>query len=225
MKLKSYLRGIGCGMIVAALVMGATMQRTSKEVPEDKSTILQTASSISSSVSSPGETSISKEDTKEPEDTDDVNKESDNGETEDSRDASDDKITKDSSSEETESNNITVENQDTVNDEKTDEATDTYSDEENGESEDKNPGSINPLEKGDKGYTESEESVVIKIVKGDTSVSVARRLFEAGLVDSAVSFDKYLCKNGYDKKISVGTFTIKRGSDNETIAKTISRKK
>ena len=56
------------------------------------------------------------------------------------------------------------------------------------------------------------------------SVSVARRIYEAGLVESAVEFDKYLCDNGYDKVISVGTYNIEYGMDFDEIARVITRK-
>lgn len=59
--------------------------------------------------------------------------------------------------------------------------------------------------------TELEESadnaadvVRIKIVGGDDSGTVARKLQTAGLVDNASEFDAYLMQHGYDKKIAVG---------------------
>lgn len=80
------------------------------------------------------------------------------------------------------------------------------------------PPTIDPLPKGDEGFTVEGDVIEIKVISGDSSVSVSRRLFEAGLVESAVEFDKFLCENGYDKLIRVGTFTITEGSDFETIA-------
>ena len=82
---------------------------------------------------------------------------------------------------------------------------------------------INPLPEGEDGYVAGEETVKITIVRGDSSVSVSRRLFEAGLIESAVEFDQYLCNNGYDKRISVGNYEIPYGLDFEGIAKTIAR--
>lgn len=49
-------------------------------------------------------------------------------------------------------------------------------------------------------------------------------MFEAGLVESAVEFDKFLCSNGYDHSISVGTYEIEYGLDFETMAKIITRR-
>ena len=71
--------------------------------------------------------------------------------------------------------------------------------------------------------TEPAETVTITVVKGDSSVSVSRDLEEAGLVESAKDFDRYLCNNGYDKRISVGTYEIPIGTSEEKIAKIITR--
>lgn len=60
---------------------------------------------------------------------------------------------------------------------------------------------------------------VIQVVKGDSSVTVSRKLAEVGLVENAEQFDKYLCKIHYDKKIRTGTFEIQIGSSEEEIAK------
>lgn len=50
--------------------------------------------------------------------------------------------------------------------------------------------------------------VKIKIVGGDDSGTVARKLQVAGLVDNASEFDAYLMQHGYDKKIAVGEKNI-----------------
>lgn len=69
-----------------------------------------------------------------------------------------------------------------------------------------------------------EEFVTFQVRSGDSSVSVAKRLAEAGLVGDAKAFDQYLCQNGYDKKIRVGTYEIRHDSSNEEIAKAITGK-
>lgn len=67
--------------------------------------------------------------------------------------------------------------------------------------------------------------VEIKIVRGDDSGTVARKLQVAGLVDNASEYDAYLMQHGYDKKISVGTVTIVKGSSWQEIAEKISGRK
>lgn len=73
------------------------------------------------------------------------------------------------------------------------------------------PEKINPLKEDQPGYVLDGETVEISVVRGDSSVTVARRMYEAGLVESAVEFDTFLCQNGYDKTISVGTYEIPYG--------------
>ena len=71
---------------------------------------------------------------------------------------------------------------------------------------------------------ESEETVTIVISAGDSSVSVSKDLEAAGLIESASAYDKYLCDNGYDRKIRIGTFKIPVGSNEEEIAWIITHK-
>ena len=68
-------------------------------------------------------------------------------------------------------------------------------------------------------------SVTIQVVRGDSSVSVSKALAEAGLVENATAFDRYLCNNGYDKRISIGTYEIVMGTTEEEIARIITRSK
>lgn len=64
----------------------------------------------------------------------------------------------------------------------------------------------------------------ITIQKGDSSGSVSRRLYEAGLVEDAGAFDNYLCNNGYSRSINPGTYEIAPGTSEEEIAKIITGK-
>lgn len=69
----------------------------------------------------------------------------------------------------------------------------------------------------------STETIEVTIVSGDDSAAASRRIYEAGLVDSATDLDKYLCSNGYSKKVVSGTYKIPVDADNETIAKIITK--
>lgn len=60
-------------------------------------------------------------------------------------------------------------------------------------------------------------TVRIVIVRGDNSYTVSRRLQEAGLVENAREFDAYLVDNGYSKSIRTGTYDIPLGADWEDI--------
>lgn len=203
MNIKSYLRGIGAGIIVAALVMGASNSREARPVEEiDNSTLIE--NSAESSISGDDEISnndvssndIVKEDSVSANDVKEETSVSANTETEERVDSS-------------------------MNEEQTkDDISGSDSDKEN----DSEKTHINPMPEGEDGYADNGETVTLTIVRGDSSVSVSRRLYEAGLVESAVEFDKYLCKEGYDKYICVGTFEIAPDSDFETIAKIITKK-
>ncbi len=69
----------------------------------------------------------------------------------------------------------------------------------------------------------AKQIIEVTIVSGDDSATASRRLQEAGVVESATTFDKYLCSNGYSKKVVSGTYKIAVGSDDETIAKIITK--
>ena len=71
---------------------------------------------------------------------------------------------------------------------------------------------------------EALEPKVLVIKGGESSVSVSNSLYELGLVTSAKEYDSYLCKNGFDKVISVGTYEIPVDASYEDIAKIITRR-
>lgn len=58
----------------------------------------------------------------------------------------------------------------------------------------------------------------ITVSSGDGSDTVARKLYEAGLISDASAYDRYLCQNGYDKKICTGVKTIPAGATEAEIA-------
>ena len=61
----------------------------------------------------------------------------------------------------------------------------------------------------------------VTIVSGDGSYTVAKKLADAGVVDSAASFDTFLCENGYDKRLRTGTFQIPANASGEQIARIV----
>lgn len=61
----------------------------------------------------------------------------------------------------------------------------------------------------------------VTIVSGDGSYTVALKLKEAGVVTSAETFDTFLCEKGYDKKLRTGTFQIPADASDEQIARII----
>ena len=196
MKLKSYCRGIGCGIIVAALVMMSAGDKNVSDVPEKKETLLEaTMNSESEDVSS----NVS---------SDNIIKQISSNE---STSFTESEVKKDVSANKTEFVTPVAE---AVEPEKKEEEVPTEI----------TPPLIDPHVGDDTGFEIKEETVEIKVISGDSSVSVSRHLFEAGLVESAVEFDKYLCENGYDKFICVGIYDIEPGADFETIAKILTKR-
>lgn len=69
-----------------------------------------------------------------------------------------------------------------------------------------------------------QSQTTITIKKGSDSGSVSRMFYEAGLVENAKAFDNYLCNNGYSRSINPGIYEIAPGTSEEEIAKIITGK-
>jgi len=64
-----------------------------------------------------------------------------------------------------------------------------------------------------------ESYMVISIDGGNGSEIVCRKLYEAGLVDSAVEYNQYLIENGYARRLRPGNHEIPVGATDEEMAK------
>lgn len=198
MRLKYQLRGLGIGiMITAALLMGFSNDEKASAKTED--TVEMASAEESTEVVTTAEM--------EPETEENVPI-----------------ILRDENTEETES--VTSEEESSMEAE-TATVTETGTEEETTEVE------TAQIEKKQVEETQKTESsagiantdvVEIRIVKGDDSGTVARKLQVAGLVENASEYDAYLMQHGYDKKISVGTVEIAKGSTWLEIAEKISGK-
>ena len=69
------------------------------------------------------------------------------------------------------------------------------------------------------------DEVTLTIVSGDTSYSVAKKLYALGVVPSVEQTDRFLCANGYDRTIRTGVYTIAPEETLESVAKRINGKK
>ena len=67
--------------------------------------------------------------------------------------------------------------------------------------------------------TPARDTATITINRGEGSDTVSRKAAQAGLVEDAADFDRYLCENGYDKKLVTGSHVIPLGSSYEEIAR------
>ena len=82
----------------------------------------------------------------------------------------------------------------------------------------------NPSGGGSEGSEPAEPQTVTFTVKsGYSSDKVSKLLEEAGLVEDAGEFNRYLVKGGYANRISVGTYEIEVGASMERLAKIITK--
>lgn len=212
MKLKYYLRGLGIGVVVAAVLMGIALGGDKEKLTDAE--IMARAKAlgmVESSVLA------------------DLNKEKENKEPE--SEANDIQSGEEITGPETEKEpeiETKPQPEDTQEGEETKEGEETTKPE---SSPEKEPETV-PESKQEDNQSEQEQTnvpqeeyVTLVIERGESSVSVSRSLAELGLVESAKEYDRFLCSNGYDKYIRVGTHKIKVGSTDEEIANIISRKK
>lgn len=196
MKLKTYLRGLGLGLIVAALVTGVGSRQTmSDEQIKARAKELGMMES-KTYLTQVNESKEAAESLMESETVTETVAETEEIETTTLETAAETKET-------------AAETKETVSEETAETLPETESE----------PVEESPEQSIEE--TTAPETVTFQIHSGDSSVSVAKRLAEAGLVGDAKAFDQYLCQNGYDKKIRVGTYEIQNDSSNEEIAKII----
>ena len=191
MKLKYYLRGLGIGMLVTALIMGFT---TRDGRPLTDAEIKAAAAEL--------------------------------GMVE-----SDSLRLADLPQNETQESEPTMQPETTQEPEKVPETTPEPCPEETleptGEQETPEPGAeATPgPEKESEAVSEPAADISITVNAGASSRTVCNRLEEAGVITDAAEYDKYLCDQGYSKRICVGIFEIPADASWEEIAKIITRSK
>ena len=210
MKLKYYLRGLGIGMIVTALILGisfsnrqeqASQTMTDEQIRERAAELGMvdsgelTLAALQSSVKQPTESAS--EDAKETQEQNNTEPETE--------------TTVATESQATEETASTSEPEKTATPESTSEPEQTATPETTPEPE-------------KTAAPEQTQTGSITIRRGADSGSVSRQLYEAGLVEDAKAFDNYLCNNGYSRSINPGTYEIAAGTSEEEIAKIITGK-
>lgn len=68
-----------------------------------------------------------------------------------------------------------------------------------------------------------DRKITFVIKAGMSSGMIATALENAGLIDDAKAFDEYMCDKGYDSKISTGTYEIPDGADYDRIIDAITK--
>ena len=229
MERKYYLRGLGLGIVVTAVIMGIALSdnkaMTDKEIVARAKELGMVENTVLSNTDS-------KEETQENTDAADSegpggqgqtvgegqdiaqigqnevqNTAADDHETQDDDETSNDVITAPETESDVEAGKTAAESDLNAEEEETNIVAD---DEEGGESEDDNIG-IN-----------AGVIRVIIINSGDSSYTVAKKLEDVGVITSAATFDTFLCENGYDKRIRTGTFSIPADASDEQIARIVS---
>ncbi len=80
-------------------------------------------------------------------------------------------------------------------------------------------------QEGMSGSEVGQDTVTITVTNGDSSVSVAGKLAALGLVSSQAEYDAYLCSHGYDRTIRTGVHVIPVGATEQQIAEIITSKR
>ena len=213
MNVKSYLKGIGVGMIVASLILiiAGNMNKVSdedviaraKELGYVQSTTVTQPEVVDNTSSNTEQNKI--EDSEKVESTE-------NNNAANADDKSTDVNANDNANVEDETNDANSDSnaKESVNaDNSTETANTTDDDKTVSDNADKTAS------------TTSSETVKVEIRSGMSSESAALAVKNAGLVESDTEFNKYLCSEGYDKRLRVGSFDIPKDADFETIAKSL----
>ena len=197
MKLKYYLRGLGIGMIVTALILGISFsnsqEQTAQGMTDDQ--IRERAAELGMVDSSELTLAALQNGAKQP-----------------TENATEDPVETQGQKETTEVAETTADLQETQTTAETATAPENTAEPET---------TIAPENTAE---PDQELDTGITIQRGDDSGSVSRKLYEAGLVENAKAFDNYLCHNGYSRSINPGTYEIEPGTSEEEIAKIITGK-
>lgn len=223
MKLKCYLRGLGTGIVVTALILGISLSHGKESLSDEE--IKKRA----------GELGM----VEEFERLEEASKEKDIEKTEENETGVSSNGMADSQISSVSRDTVKAETDQTKADgSKLDEKEDSKPDtdksgfgssiekEENSEAHPAEDVNNQPDDQKEDSVAEGEgtdgktgKSIVLEVRSGEGSLSVAKRAAEAGLVADAEEFDRFLCSGGYDKRICTGKHEIPEGASMEEIAK------
>lgn len=208
MKLKYYLRGLGIGMVVTALLMGASEDKQVSAKGTASVETEQTTEQYNQQVETEPVVVLNTEEEEIVSSQIQIQEESTNEEeTEQNMEMEAEPVT------ESEIENITDDVQ-----VETEDHTEQESEEE--ESTEELPKEVKELLE----MTKNASSYTLEIVRGDDSGTVSRKLQNAGLIENASEFDAFLMQHGYDKKISIGTVVIPKDASWVEIAEKLAGK-
>lgn len=194
MKFKYYLRGCGLGILVASIVLMVSFHSQNKTM--DDTVVMERASELGMIMP---ETEI-------------VSTEADSQLPESGTQSTD---TDFSSNKNQKQNTKDSQNKTDGSSQKEEKDTQMASDDKTGSGNNKDTES---KKKEDK--KEESEEITVEIKKGEVCRQLAEELEQIGLVEDAETFRKYMQQIGYDDRIKVGTYTLKRGMTEKEIADT-----
>jgi len=194
LKFKYYLRGCGLGILVASIVLMVSFHSQNKTM--DDTAVMERASELGMIMP---ETEI-------------VSTEADSQLPESGTQSTD---TDFSSNKKQKQNTKDSQNNTDGSSQKEEKDTQMASDDKTGSGNNKDTES---KKKEDK--KEESEEITVEIKKGEVCRQLAEELEQIGLVEDAETFRKYMQQLGYDDRIKVGTYTLKRGMTEKEIADT-----
>lgn len=203
MRIKYFMRGLGSGIVLTAVVVALTTKPklTDAEIMK-RATELGMVSDKEVGLNEGDLTDLSKDGTSNDEDSNinqtnsDNDKESDGNTTDKTQDSTDSENTKEQEDKDNSTDSKTDTSKETANETDKDKETDNKT-------------------------TNAVKTVTIN--KGLYSYSVSRVLEDAGVIDSAKEFDQYLVENDFQRRIIPGTYEIKEGTSYNKIAELITK--
>lgn len=211
MKLRYYLRGLGIGIVITAFLMGFTKGSAKETLSDDE--IIARAEALGMVQSSVLSSDLNHEEQGEDGVTVSYNTALDESDIAALPDGAGADQTEDTAGvADTEATDKTADVADTVDSEKVADAT--------GDSKGSTKASDTDAADNSTKATDTAgaATITVTINSGDGSDTVARRLTELGVITDAGDFDRYLCQNGYDKKLATGNHEINAGAGYQEIA-------
>lgn len=240
MKLKYYLRGLGIGIFVTALSFCILDRGEAESLSDEQIKVraaalgmVDSSSLVLTDVANPTEEKV-QEDLAEGQTQEQMQEETQTGEQEQT-------IEESQSTEQEQSEEQTIEESQSTRQEKAEEQTIEESQPTKEEqSQEQKKGAAQETEQAQStesaeqkenaeenskqaGEAATDDTVTIVINKGYGSDKVSRILEDAGLVEDAKEFDKYLCDKGYSRRISAGEYKIAPGTGEKDIAEIITK--
>ena len=218
MKLRYYLRGLGIGIVITALLMGFTKTATKETLSDDE--IIARAEALGMVQSSVLSSDLNHEEQGEDGVTVSYNTALDKSDIAALPDSAGADQTEDAAGVvDTEATDKTADAAGVVDTEATDKMADVADNStKSTDTTDKVKNDTTVTDDADNSGTTGATTITVTINSGDGSDTVARRLTELGVITDAGDFDRYLCQNGYDKKLATGNHEINAGAGYQEIA-------